>query len=424
MRLNKETFVAGFALFSMFFGAGNLMLPPFLGHEAGDQWNWVTFGFIISAVIIPILGIVAHAKIQGTMFDFGKKVSPVFSYIYCFAVYAISIGLPSPRTASVTHEIAIQPYLDSGYLLTSSIYFALVLLFVLNRSKILDIIGKFLTPVILLTILSIIGIGLFTGPASTVVTDLEKPFVRGLFEGYQTFDAIGAVVIGGVIIVSLKLKGASDFKVNKALIIKSGCIAGLALLLVYTGLIYNGSIYSTWMEPNSSRIEVLSSLSIFTLGHIGKMFLGLLVSLACFTTAIGIVTGTADFVKGFFGDSDKAFKATAIIGCLLGVLMGQFDVNYIINIAVPALMLIYPVTIGLIFLNLVPHKYASPPIFKGVVAIILLFSIPDFLNSVGLAGVNTPFLKYIPLSSYNLGWFLPAIVIFVLLNILLRKGNQ
>ena len=424
MRLNKETFIAGFALFSMFFGAGNLMLPPYLGFTSGSQWYWVALGFILSAVAIPILGIIAHARIQGTMYDFAKKVSPTFSYIYCFIVYIISISLPSPRTASVTHEMAILPYVESSYLLTSTIYFILVLIFVLNRSKILDIIGKFLTPVIFITILTIITLGVFIAPNIENGVLIKKPLITGLLEGYQTFDAIGAIVIGGVIIVSLKIKGKTDFVVNKKLIVQSGIIAGIGLLIIYSGLIYNGAIFKSLFNEGSTRVEILSSLSTFTLGTTGNLFLSVLVALACFTTAIGIVTGTADFIKGFFNDSDIAFKITAIIGCVLGIMIGQFDVHYIIAVAVPALMLIYPITITLIILNCIPEKFIKPFVFRGVVMMVILFSIPDLLISLNFIGVNTPFLKYIPLSTYNLAWLLPGIITFVFLNILLGKGKK
>ena len=127
MLAKKGSLIVAFALFSLFFGAGNLILPPQLGLKAGNSWAFVALGFSVSAVLIPLLGILAHAKLQGSMFDFGKKVSPIFSIIYCYLVYAISISLPSPRTASVTHEIGIQPFFNSSSLLTSIIYFALVL---------------------------------------------------------------------------------------------------------------------------------------------------------------------------------------------------------------------------------------------------------------------------------------------------------
>jgi LIVCS family branched-chain amino acid:cation transporter len=158
MNKNKEIWITGFALFSLFFGAGNLLLPPLLGYNAGDQWFWVAVGFMLTAVAIPVLGILAHARLQGTMYDFAKKVSPTFSIIYCILVYMISIAIPSPRTASATHEIAIHPFFGTSPLLTSSIYFGLVLLFVLNRSKIINFIGKFLTPLIFMILFLVIGI--------------------------------------------------------------------------------------------------------------------------------------------------------------------------------------------------------------------------------------------------------------------------
>lgn len=73
MNRTKDLLITSFALFSLFFGAGNLLLPPLLGYNAGENWFWVTLGFIITAVAIPIIGIYAHAKLQGTLYDFGKK---------------------------------------------------------------------------------------------------------------------------------------------------------------------------------------------------------------------------------------------------------------------------------------------------------------------------------------------------------------
>ncbi len=419
MRFNKETFVAGFALFSMFFGAGNLMLPPLLGFNAGDVWLQVTIGFVISAVIIPLLGIFAHAKLQGTMLDFAKKVSPTFSLIYCILVYVISIALPSPRTASVTHEMVIQPFFDTNSWVTSSVYFAFVLLFVLNRSKILGLLGKFLSPIIFIVVLSIICIGVFSIQAPIHPSDLETPIITGLLEGYQTFDAIGAVVVGGVVIISLQLKGKQNFEENRKLIMKSGIVAGAGLLIIYAGMIYNGAVFNTFFEKGITRTELLSGMSLKTLGQIGKIFLSILVGLACFTTAVGIVTGTADFMKGIFKNSKQAYVITAIIGCMLGVLMGQFDVHYIIDVAVPALMFIYPITIVLILLNILPDRYTSPIVFRAVVIITIVFSIPDFLASIGMKEQMAGIIEQLPLGAYSLAWALPALIILIIANVFL-----
>jgi len=413
----KEIFVVGFALFSMFFGAGNLILPPFLGVQSSESWGFVTLGFFITAVVIPVIGIMAHARLQGTMYDFGKKVSPIFSSIFCFIVYVISITLPAPRTASVTHEMAVLPFFGTSSLLTSSIYFTLVFVFVMNRSKILNIIGKFLTPLIIIILLTVIFIGIFTTSEVINPTTFKTPFVSGLLEGYQTFDAIGAIVVGGVLVISMNFKRDATFAVKKELICKAGIVAGIGLLMIYTGLIYSGVLFSNTFGENATRTEILTSLSTQTLGDIGTVFLSVLVALACFTTAVGIITGTSDFFKEIFKNSQKAYTITAIIGSFLGVLIGQFDVHYIIDIALPVLMFIYPITIILILLNVLPEKLASPTVFKFVVGITFLFSIPDFLkfiiNPENLTGIQS----YIPFSEFSLGWVLPALLIFILVNI-------
>lgn len=421
---NKETWVTAFALFSLFFGAGNLILPPHLGLKSGDLWWLVTIGFCTSAVLIPILGILAHAKLQGTIFDFGKKMSPTFSLTYCLVVYAIAIALPSPRTASVTHEMAIAPFFDSSPLLTSILYFAMVFVFVMNRSKILNIVGKLLTPAILIILIALIGIITFSLDYSFPAATFTSPFSSGVLEGYQTFDAIGAVVVGGVIIVSINLnQREASYSEKKSLIAGAGWLAGLALFLIYMGLILSGAMSHTLFDAAISRTELLSGLATAALGDQGNLLLSILIALACFTTAVGIVTGTSDFMRSRFQNSQKAYVITAIIGCLLGVLMGQFNVGYIIAVALPALMITYPITIILILLNVLPEKYGSPSVFKGVVWTTILFSIPDFLSTIGLSDAMEELQAFIPLSNYSMGWVLPAILAFVVGNTFIHWGG-
>ncbi|WP_324024645.1 branched-chain amino acid transport system II carrier protein [Maribacter sp. BPC-D8] len=421
----KETLVTAFALFSLFFGAGNLILPPLLGFNSGDQWLIVTIGFGLSAVAIPVLGILAHAKLQGTLIDFGNKVSPTFSLIYAFFIYAIAIALPSPRTASVTHEMAIQPYWDISSWFTSSVYFALVLLFALNRSKILNILGKILTPAIILILLLVIGITVFSFPFEFGNTAIASPFTNGILEGYQTFDAIGAVVVGGVIIISINLKYTDASYEDKKLLIRNAAwFAGLSLFLIYMGLILSGSLVHSVFDADTTRTEILSGLAIQSLGNIGNLFLSILVGLACFTTAVGIVTGTADFVASRFKDSKSIYTITAILGSVLGVLVGQFNVAYIIAVAIPSLMFIYPITIILILLNVVPDKYASVFVFRAVTITTILFSIPDFLGSISALSPAADTFSWIPLQQYSLGWVLPALVVFLAINVIGRRKPQ
>ena len=274
MNKTKDVLVTAFALFSLFFGAGNLILPPLLGFKSGNLWWLVTLGFCLSAVVIPILGILAHAKLQGTIFDFGKKVSPTFSLVYSFLVYAISISLPSPRTASVTHEMAVAPFFNTTSLTTSIIYFALVFIFVINRSKILNVIGKILTPAIIIILILIIGILTFSFDFSFGETLFANPFTDGILEGYQTFDAIGAVVVGGVIIVSIQIKNKeATYEAKKSLIRKAGWLAGLGLFLIYTGLVLSGTLAHSSFNTEISRTTLLTGLATLSLGNTGNLFL-------------------------------------------------------------------------------------------------------------------------------------------------------
>ena len=196
MNYTKQTYLVAFALFSLFFGAGNLILPPFLGYNAGSSWMWVATGFALSGVVIPILAIYGYARIQGTLLDFAKKVSPKFALLYAIIVYCICVSLPSPRTASVAYQIAIEPYFDISSLWVSILYFTLVLLFALNRTRILSLIGNFLTPLIILILILIISLGFCVDTTPMRDTIFENTFTTGILEGYQTFDALGGVVVG------------------------------------------------------------------------------------------------------------------------------------------------------------------------------------------------------------------------------------
>ena len=431
MNKRKELFVTSFALFSLFFGAGNLLLPPLLGYNAGTDWLQVAIGFMVTAVVIPIIGILAHAKLQGTMFDFAKKVSPNFSYVYCILVYLISVAIPSPRTASATHEIAIHPYFGTSPLGTSLIYFALVLVFVLNRSKILNLIGKFLTPIIVIMLLLVVGIGLYASSSANPPT-LEIPLVKGLLEGYQTFDAIGAVVVGAVIIVSLNFKNISvdTFEDKRALIRKAGFIAGFGLFIIYAGLISVGAYYGTEVHVDATlsndmqRANLLRSISISALGDFGNAVLSILLALACFTTAVGIVAGTADYFGSLFKDSRRVFTITAVVACVLGVLIGQLNFGKIITIALPVLMFIYPITIVLILLNVLPKTYAHKTVFRAVILTTFLFSLPDVLAFMVHKELLQPIIALIPLAEYNFGWIIPSLLAFIIANSVLKlKSN-
>ena len=265
-------------------------------------------------------------------------------------------------------------------------------------------------------------ISVFTLDFDFAPSSFNSPFSYGILEGYQTFDAIGAVVVGAVIIVSINLKEKEAAYTDKRRLIRAaGFWAGLGLFVIYAGLILTGALFGKSFDADISRTALLSGISIATLGNTANLFLSVLVSLACFTTAVGIVTGTSDFVKSQFKDSILAYRITAFVGCVLGVLVGQFNVGYIIAVALPSLMFIYPITIILILLNVLPDRFTPPTVFKTVVLATILFSIPDFLGSIGWGETIQPYTTWIPLGQYQLGWVLPALAALVISNLTQQK---
>ena len=426
MNKTKEAFILGFAIFATFFGAGNLILPPLLGFKSGSDWWIVGLGFLSSTIVIPMLAILGHARLQGTMMDFGKKIGGWFSLWFCVSVYIIAVVLACPRTAAVTHEMAVQPYLSTSSFLTSSLYFSMAFLFAVNRGKVMDMLGKYLTPAIGIILLAIIGIGVF-GPAEPMLSgDIGSPWINGFIEGYQTYDALAGLVLGGVAVITLNnSKKKMAGKEKKMMIVQSGLIAMLGLLVIYVGLIFVGAKYNTLFDPSISRTDLLSGLASKTLGQIGTSLLAVLVALACFTTAVGIIVGTADFFKGLFNDSKKAYIITAALSSISGIIIGQFEVKFIIDMAVYALMFIYPISIALILLNLMPEKFAGRTVFRIVVGTAFIFSIPDFLKFMIPVENLKIIYNLIPFSEDGLGWVLPSVFAFLIVNagILFKPGS-
>ena len=420
MNKTKEAFVLGFAIFAGFFGAGNLILPPFLGFKSGSDWWLVALGFLGSTVFIPLLALLGHARLQGTMIDFGNKVSFKFSLIFSICVYIIATVLACPRTAAVTHEMAVQPYLNTGSLLTSSIYFSLVFIFAINRGKVIDILGKYLTPIIGIILLAIIYMGVFAPSDAMLTGQYITPYVNGFLEGYQTYDALAGLLMGAVVVITVSnsKKEGTEYE-RKMMITKSGLIAMLGLLFIYMGLIYLGAKYNAVFESTITRPQLLSALASITLGKVGASFLSVLVALACFTTAVSIIVGTADFFKGLFQGSQRVYIITVALSSALGIFMGQFEVKFIIDLAVYALMFIYPLAMILIILNVLPEKFSSQVVFRTVVSVTFVFSIPDFLKFLIATEKLEIIYELIPFSKNGLGWVLPSILTFLVVNSLI-----
>ncbi|MGI9526625.1 MAG: branched-chain amino acid transport system II carrier protein [Weeksellaceae bacterium] len=418
----KIILITAFAMFSMMFGGGNFILPPLLGLQAGNAWPIVCISFGISGVFIPLLGILTQAKTQGTIIEMGTKIHPIFGLVLGVLMYVICLSFPIPRTAAVTYELAVQGYITISSFWFSIIYFSLVSYLCFNRNKILDILGKYLTPLLLSIIVLIIIKAVFFIHDTPQNSLLERPFKSGLLEGYQTFDGIASIIIGGVIVSSLNMTNMLDYKQKKRLIIFAGIISSLALFAIYSGFIYTGAALSDVFPNDITRTELLSGIGTHTLGIFGGTLLSISVSIACFTTAVGIIAGAADFMKYLFKGSLKVYNITVIGACLLGIVVGKTGTENIISVAVPVLVLIYPIVIMLIFLNIVPAKYTSKSIFRMVIITSLLFAIPDFLASLQVDISDIQSLLF--LSDYNLAWLIPSLVVWIIgLGFKVRQVN-
>ncbi|MFJ1327512.1 branched-chain amino acid transport system II carrier protein [Capnocytophaga canimorsus] len=410
MNQTRIVFSVAFAAFSMIFGAGNLILPPFLGLQAGEDWFLMACGFSLSSVLLAVLGMLVHARLQGTVMDFWGKTPTKMGLIYCLIVYALCVILPAPRTASVTYEMAIAP-------------FANIPSVVFNRTKIIEIIGEYLTPIIIGIIFLVFAIAFLGQHDALLPTAVEAPWIVGLLEGYQTFDAIAGIVVGGVLVVSLDLKGNFNYAAKRKIITYAALISGIFLFLIYTGLTYMGALFGNDFPQNTSRTDLVSGIGQLTLGKFGNAFLVTLVGIACFTTAVGIIAGAADFIKKICNHSVLAYRITAIVGCSFGVIVGQLDLNTILNITLPFLLFIYPVTILLILLNVMPQNWVTRPIFMGVLIIGFIFGIFDALLWSGLFPSES-ILNSIPLQQYHLGWLLPSIALWVIFIVYHKIANQ
>ena len=294
----RDSIVVGFALFSMFFGAGNLIFPPSLGNKLGDQYLLGIIGFIVTGVGLPLLAILACSKGNGTFESITNKIGNKFTLILTTVLFfAIGPLLAIPRTAATTFEISIQPLFPTwSPIIVMAIYFIINLFFVLKRSSIIDTIGKFLTPalIVILTIIIVKGIVSPIGEISS--TDANNILSMSLLEGYQTMDALGALLFAGVISSSIIQKGYKGKEAN-SILLKASLIAVIGLAFVYGGLTFIGAHTVNLVDSNISNTALLVFIARKILGTFGVALIGAAIGLACLTTSIGLLTAGSTFFE-------------------------------------------------------------------------------------------------------------------------------
>lgn len=408
----SDVIVAGFALFAMLFGAGNLIFPPILGYELGNNWEIAAFSFILTGVGIPLLGLISVAVTGKSIHNFADKVSPIFSKFYAVALI-LSIGplLALPRTGATAYEVT---FFHAGYTSTNlkyiylGVYFLVALIFSLKSSEVVDRVGKILTPILLIVLFIILTKGVFFNNLSIVEKAFELPFKKGFIEGYQTLDALAVIVFSGVVLTAIRNGRELTKKQEFSFLLKTGLIATFGLTVVYAGLTYIGATFGDFgLVAGAERTDLLVKISTTLLGNLGYIILGICVAGACLTTAIGLIVSVAEYFSQLFNIS---YQKLVVITTLWAYFIAIFGVNFIVVISVPILIFLYPMSIALIFLNLL--KIENDKVHKGVV---LVSGLIGLYEALGVAGVALPsqlikIYTMLPLSNLGLAWLLPALI--------------
>ncbi len=436
MKLNKkEMLLVSFVLFSLFFGAGNLIFPSFLGQSAGDNTFISMLGFLITAVLLPVLGVIVVAKFGG-LDKLGRNVGKHFSLVFALLIYlAIGPGLGIPRAASVPFEMAVAPYLPSGantklcMLIYSLIFFLIALWLCLTPNKLVERIGHYLTPSLLFLLVFLFISFLFKGDKQVGEASglyLTSPFLKGFSEGYNTMDAIAALNFGLVIATTLKSFGLNDEKDQVKYTVKAGVYAGIILALIYMMLSYMGMCSSAVYSVGENGAITLRNIVYQLYGNFGAIILAAIFTLACLTTCVGLINS----ISAFFADKFKVLNYTkwVYVIVIFSFIVCNQGLNTILSISIPILNAIYPISIVLILLGLshnlwLNNKIVYPLVISGTAIVSIIYS----LEQVGLK-VNfiSNLANKLPLYDQGYGWVCVTLVLLcvsVLLNLLKSKNN-
>ena len=419
--LTRQQFLSvSVMLFGMFFGAGNLIFPPLLGKEAGNLTFQSLLFFCVTAVVFPVLGVLVVARTHGLP-NLAGRVGKVFAAVFTACIYlSIGPGLGIPRAGSLPFEMAVAPYLPQGsYLLTSRFFYTAMFFFIaylvcLRPSKLVDRMGKILTPGLLILIL-IMFLGLFFNNPNNIAAPseayLKAPVVKGFLEGYNTMDTIAALNFGLVISLAVRSFKIDDENTIVSYTIKSGVVAGILLTVVYSMLAYIGMTTSGVFGSAKNGAEILSLTSQRIFGPFGIVFLAAIFTLACLTTCIGLITS----VSQYFANVTKnkvTYNQWIVVWTLLSFFVANFGLNTILKISVPVLVAIYPVSIVLILLGLTQNIFKYNRFGYRLMCYVTVFV--SVIEGLQAAKLNIPFVtelvSKLPLYSLSLGWVLPLLV--------------
>lgn len=415
----RETFALGFMAFALFLGAGNIIFPPFIGLQAGSHVWAAAAGFLVTGVGLPVLSVIALAKADGEMGNIISPVGRIAGNVLIVTCY-LFIGplFASPRTATVSYELGIAAYTGhSGNTLYyySFVYFATAALVSLFPGKLLESVGQILAPLKIIALIALGGAVLLfpAAPLQAPVADyVAAPLSSGIVNGYLTMDTLAGLAFGLVVVNAVRARGmASQVDITRHTI-KAGIIAGVGLALVYLSLFMLG-MKSTALAPDATNgADVLRAFVHHVFGVRGTLFLGVLITLACLVTAIGLTCSCASYFSTLipFG-----YRALVLFFAFLSFVISCAGLDTLIRISVPALIAVYPPFIMLIVMSFVRHRLTQP---VGVIApatvVAFVCGVFDGLCAAGVERLVPAVYTTLPLHGQQMAWLLPAGIVLLL----------
>ncbi len=407
-----DTLGLGLMVFSFFFGAGNLIFPPLAGQLAGLQVGWTLAGFVLSSVLLPLGSIIAIAR--GGSFPALLRDLPKGIAITAVLVSFSLMGplFVTPRTGLVVYEMVFKPWLPAAwpavqYWVTAA-FFSLTLLFCWSPGRLIDYIGKLVTPIMLLLLIGL-TVGVVLMPQGVVQSPQaayqSHPLAAGFIDGYQTMDNFGALMFGALIIEVLRKKGITDPKRSCHYLVISGLIATVGLALVYLSLFWLGATSATVAPQPETGVQVLTATVQALFGHWGQGLLGGVVILACLTTAVGLLSSWADYLTSLTACS---YRFWIVLGSVISALIANIDLTTLITLSQPVLVALYPPAIVLVLLTFIREKLPNPLLSYHLVLSVAF--IGGLLDAVRRIGVDLNALQCIPGFNQGLGWLIPSLL--------------
>ncbi|RAU44404.1 MULTISPECIES: branched-chain amino acid transport system II carrier protein [unclassified Pseudomonas] len=428
----QDILALGFMTFALFVGAGNIIFPPIVGLQAGPHVWMAALGFLVTAVGLPVVTVIALAKVGGAMDALSSPIGNVAGTVLAAVCY-LSVGplFATPRTATVSFEVGLAPLTGESSLalfLYSLVYFLLVFWISLYPGRLLDTVGRFLAPLKIIA-LAVLGIAAFALPAGDVGTAqpayVAAPFSQGFINGYLTMDTLGALVFGIVIVNAIRSRGVDSARLITRYAIIAGLIAGVGLALVYISLFRLGSGSHAVAAGATNGAAVLHAYVQHTFGSMGSGFLAVLISLACLVTAVGLTCACAEYFSRLL---PLSYKTLVVLLAGFSLLVSNLGLTNLIHFSIPVLTAIYPPCIALVALSFCKaFWHAQGRIVAPVMAVSLVFGMVDAVKGAGLDAYLPDVMAHLPLSDQGLAWLVPSLITlfaaFVIDRVIGKRGE-